>query len=266
MEHADPPCQVPPLLEVRDLTVSLGNGADQVRALEQVSFCLKKGQTVGVIGESGSGKSTLARTLLRLLPRTGKILAGQVLLDGRDLLRLPESAMQRIRGSRLGLIFQEPGTALNPLVKIAPQLIEGPRHHGAAPAPDLRRQGESLLREVGVPDPGRCLESYPHELSVGMQQRVLLAMTLLSQPDLVIADEPTASLDSVNELQVLDLLSRAVSRRRVALLLISHDWDVVRRATRHILVLRQGRVVARGSPPEISAVSESYVRDLVARP
>ena len=252
-----------PLLEVVDLTVSFPAPGGELRAVDRVSFRLEKGRTTGIIGESGSGKSTLGRALLRLLPRSGRFTGGQVLLDGRDLLGFSESEMQRVRGTRLGLIFQEPATALNPLVKIGRQLLEAPRYHFREADSEIRTAALQLLCEVGIPQPDRCMQSYPHELSVGMQQRVLLAMALLCRPDVLVADEPTAALDSVTEFQVLELLARTTSVRKVSLLLISHDWSVVRRVSDHILVLRAGRVVAEGTAREISSASEPYIRDLV---
>ena len=254
----------PPLLEILDLSVIFPSPGGELRAVDQVSFRLEKGQTKGIIGESGSGKSTLGRALLRLVPRPGKIIEGQVLLDGRDLLAFSDSEMQRVWGRRLGLIFQEPGTALNPLVKIGRQLVEAPKHHFGEGDQAIRERAAELLREVGILEPDRCMESYPHELSAGMQQRTLLAMALLCRPDLLIADEPTASLDSVTEFQVLELLQQMTSLRKVSLLLISHDWNVIRRLSDQILVMREGRVIAEGTAGQVSTASESYIRDLVA--
>ena len=217
--HPQPPAGTP-LLEVLDLTVSFPAPGGELRAVDQVSFRLEKGQTTGIIGESGSGKSTLGRALLRLVPRPGKIIEGRILLDGRDLLEFSHSEMQRVRGTRLGLIFQEPGTALNPLVKIGRQLVEAPRYHFGEGDSEIRRAAVELLREVGIPEPRCCMESYPHELSAGMQQRALLGMALLCRPDVLVADEPTAALDSVTEFQVLELLEKTTSLRTVSLLLI----------------------------------------------
>ncbi len=259
------PAAGPPLLETLGLTVTFPSPEGEVRAVDGVSFRLEKGQTKGIIGESGSGKSTLARALLRLVPRPGKIMEGKVLLDGRDLVAFSDSEMQRVWGRRLGLIFQEPGTALNPLAKIGRQLVEAPKHHFSEDDRVIRERAAELLREVGIREPDRCMQSYPHELSVGMQQRTLLAMALLCRPDLLIADEPTASLDSATEFQVLELLERTISHRNVSLLLISHDWHVVRRLSEQILVLREGRLIAEGTAEQISASSESYIRDLVAQ-
>ena len=264
MHNADPsPAAGTPRLEVLNLTVSFPAPRGELRAVDRVSFRLEKGRTTGIIGASGSGKSTLGRALLRLVPRPGRIIEGQVLLDGRDLLEFSDSEMQRVRGRRLGLIFQEPGTALNPLVKIGRQLVEAPKHHFGESDSEIRKVAAKLLREVGIPEPGRCMESYPHELSAGMQQRILLAMSLLCRPDVLVADEPTAALDSVTEFQVLELLEKTTSLRKVSLLLISHDWNVVRRVSDQILVMREGRVIAAGTAGEISSASESYIRDLV---
>ncbi len=265
MLNAHPqPAAGTPLLEVLNLTVSFPGQRGELRAVDRVSFRLEKSQTTGIIGESGSGKSTLGRALLRLVPRPGKIIEGQVLLDGRDLLEFSDSEMQRVRGTRLGLIFQEPGTALNPLVKIGRQLVEAPKYHFGESDSEIDRAAVELLQEVGIPEPRACMESYPHELSAGMQQRALLAMALLCRPDVLVADEPTAALDSVTEFQVLELLEKTTSLRKVSLLLISHDWSVVRRMSDQILVMRQGRVIAVGTAGEISSASESYIRGLVA--
>ncbi len=265
MHNAHPqPAAGTPLLEVLQLTVSFPGPRGELRAVDGVSFRLEKGQTTGIIGESGSGKSTLGRALLRLVPRPGKIIEGQVLLDGRDLLEFSDSEMQQVRGTRLGLIFQEPGAALNPLVKIGRQLVAAPKHHFGESDNEIRRAAAELLREVGIAEPRRCMESYPHELSAGMQQRTLLAMALLCRPDVLVADEPTAALDSVTEFQVLELLEKTTSLREVSLLLISHDWNVVRRVSDQILVMHEGRVIAVGTAGEISSASQTYVRDLVA--
>ena len=249
-----------PLLEVVDLSVSFFHMENTTKAVDRVSFSLQAGRSTGVMGESGSGKSTLGQALLRLVPRTGRITGGRVLLKGRDLMRLSESEMRKVRGRCLGLIFQEPGAALNPLARIGTQMTEGPKYHFKVKDSATRRAASELLQEVGISEPDRCMASFPHELSVGMQQRVLLAAALLCQPDLLIADEPTASLDSVTEFQVLDLLARTTRVRQVALLMISHDWNVLRRVTDRVLVMREGRIVGEGSVQEIGSESEPYIR------
>ncbi len=253
-----------PLLEVVDLSVSFFHMENTTKAVDRVSFSLQAGRSTGIMGESGSGKSTLGQALLRLVPRTGRITGGRVLLKGRDLMRLSESEMRKVRGRCLGLIFQEPGAALNPLARIGTQMTEGPKYHFKVKDPATRRAASELLQEVGISEPDRCMASFPHELSVGMQQRVLLAAALLCQPDLLIADEPTASLDSVTEFQVLDLLARTTRVRQVALLMISHDWNVLRRVTDRVLVMREGRIVGEGSVQEIGSESEPYIRGLVS--
>jgi oligopeptide/dipeptide ABC transporter ATP-binding protein len=241
-----------PLLEVQDLETAfpLAEGG-MARVVDRVSFALAPGKVLGLVGESGCGKSVTALSLMRLVPPPGRIVGGRVLFEGQDCLRLSERAMQRLRGSGLAMIFQEPMTSLNPVLSVGYQVAEAVRLHR-----DLdRRQGwdraVELLAEVGIPDPARRAHAYPHQLSGGMRQRVMIAMAVSCAPKVLIADEPTTALDVTIQAGILDLLRTLRDRHGMALLLITHDLGVVAEEADEVAIMYAGRIVERAPVLEI---------------
>ena len=232
------------LLEVRDLAVHFHTRNGVVRAVEGVTFGLERGATLGVVGESGSGKSVTCLALMGLLAcPPGRIESGQILFEGEDLLRLSPREMRRIRGSRLGMVFQDPMEALNPYMRIGSQMIEGLRLHGSLGKRDALDRAEQALKEVGIADAGDRLRCYPHELSGGMRQRILIAMALLTEPALLIADEPTTALDVTIQAQILDVIHRLQEARGTAVLLVTHDLGIVAGFCEHVVVMYAGRIM-----------------------
>jgi oligopeptide/dipeptide ABC transporter ATP-binding protein len=235
-----------PLLEVEDLKTHFRTERGTVRAVDGVSFTLERGKTLGIVGESGSGKTVLSRSIMGLLPRRGAItVGGQVRFKGRDLRAAPTRELQRIWGRNVAVVFQDPMTSLNPVMKIGRQLAESIRHHLGASKADARERSIELLRSVDIGEPERRLDQYPHELSGGMRQRVTIAMALACGPELLIADEPTTALDVTVQAQILDLLAEQQRQREMAMILISHDLGVVAGRTDEIMVMYAGRVVER---------------------
>ncbi len=241
-----------PLLDVRGLCTEFRTGHGLVRAVDGVSFEIGRGEIVGLVGESGCGKSVTSLSLLGLLPRPqGRIVAGEVLFDGRDLAALPESELRRVRGKRVAMIFQDPMTSLNPYLTIGDQLAEvGQLHLGLARGAALRRAEEALER-VGIPDARERARVHPHQLSGGMGQRVMIAMALLCDPDLLIADEPTTALDVTIQAQILDLLRELRQERSMAILLITHDLAVVAGICDRVIVMYAGRVLEAAPTAEL---------------
>jgi peptide/nickel transport system ATP-binding protein len=231
------------VLEVRDLRTEFRVGNRSVRAVDGVSLSVDAGENVGLVGESGCGKSTLALSLMRLLPRTGRIVNGRVEVNGKDLVPLPEDEMKRRRGSELAMIFQDPMSSLNPTMTVGKQIAWPVRHHWDYSASKARSRAEEMLALVGVPDPRRRLDQYPHELSGGLRQRVMIAMALACNPKLLIADEPTTALDVTIQKQILDLLDELRDRLNMAVLLITHDLGIVAERTDRVLVMYAGKLV-----------------------
>jgi peptide/nickel transport system ATP-binding protein len=251
----------PNLLDVRDLSVAFGDRT----VVDRVSLQIAPGETLGVVGESGSGKSVTAFSILRLLQPPGQITGGQVLFEGRDLLALSESDMRAVRGARISLIFQEPMTALNPVMRIGDHIAEALTVHGMASRAGARRRAIELLEAVRIPDAARRVRDYPHQLSGGMRQRVMIAIALACRPPLVIADEPTTALDVTIQAQVLDLLRDLRSRFNLSLLLITHDFGVIAEMADRVSVMFKGRVVEEGLVRQIlRAPQHDYTRTLLA--
>jgi oligopeptide/dipeptide ABC transporter ATP-binding protein len=235
-----------PLLEVRDLAVAFPTRDGLFCAVDGVSFRVGEGEPVALVGESGCGKSLTALALLRLVPPQGRIAGGEVLLKGRDLLRLPESELRSARGKELAMVFQEPQTALNPVLTVGYQIAEAVLAHERVPRKTAADRARELLTLVAIPDPARRMRAYPHQLSGGMRQRVMIAMALACRPALLVADEPTTALDVTVQAQVLDLLEELRARLGMALLLITHDLGVVARTVRRVYVMYCGKVVEEG--------------------
>jgi len=231
------------LLQVHGLRVQLGEGDGAVRAVDGVDLTIRRGETFALLGESGCGKSMTALGLMRLLPPVGRVSDGEVLLDGVALLDLPESGMRRERGGRIGMIFQEPMTSLNPVMRVGEQIAESVRLHDPAARGDITARVVELLTQVGIPDPARRATEYPHQLSGGMKQRVMIAIALAGRPQLLIADEPTTALDVTIQAQVLSLLKDLQRQTGMAILLITHDLGVVAETADTVAVMYAGQIV-----------------------
>ena len=236
------------LLAVSGMTVDFPTPGGLLRALDDVHLDVPRGRTLAVVGESGSGKSVLARTVLRLLPAAARIAqTARAEFDGTDLMRLPPEAMRAVRGRRIGMVFQDPMTALNPVRRIGVQLEEALRVQLRMPADVARRRAIALLREVGIPAPERRADQFPHELSGGMRQRVVIAMAIACEPDLLIADEPTTALDVTVQAEILELLRSLQRRRQMTMMLITHDLGVAAHHADEMAVMYAGQIVERGS-------------------
>jgi oligopeptide transport system ATP-binding protein len=243
-----------PLLEVQNLRTHFHTRNGVVRAVDGVSFGVERGETLGIVGESGSGKSVTCYSLMGLIPKPpGRIESGTARFDGADLLAMGEAELNRIRGKRIAMIFQDPMTSLNPYLRIEEQLIEPLLIHDRMPREEAVKRAIRALEEVGVPDAARRIRSHPHEFSGGMRQRVMIAIALITQPDLLIADEPTTALDVTVQAQILDLIARLQRERGMAVIWISHDLGVVAGFCRRVLVMYAGRVVESGRVEDIFA-------------
>jgi oligopeptide/dipeptide ABC transporter ATP-binding protein len=223
-----------------------------VRAVDGISYSVEAGETVAIVGESGSGKSVSAMSILRLIPDPpGRITAGEVMFDGRDLLKLPEEAMRRVRGGDIGMVFQEPMTSLNPVLTIGRQLTEVLEQHRRASPAAARARSEELLGLVGIADPRRRLKQYPHQLSGGMRQRIMIAMALACEPKLVIADEPTTALDVTIQAQILELFDDLVVRNNIGAVLITHNLGIVAGHCDRVVVMYAGRIMESAAVDEL---------------
>jgi oligopeptide/dipeptide ABC transporter ATP-binding protein len=231
-------------LSVKDLVTSFATERGVVRAVDEVSFEIPRGQSVGLVGESGCGKSVTALSILRLLPEPpARIERGQVLLDGKDLLKLSESEMRDVRGNDVSMIFQEPMTSLNPVYTVGSQIVEAIRLHQKKGRGEAWDKAVEMLGMVGIPSPETNARAYPHQLSGGMRQRVMIAMALACEPKLLLADEPTTALDVTIQAQILELLRALQDKMEMSVLFITHDLAVVAEYTKHVVVMYAGRVV-----------------------
>ena len=232
-----------PLLQVRGLRTSFYTRDGIVRAVDGIDFDVNRGEIMGLVGESGCGKSVTSLSLLRLIPSPGRIEGGQVLFDGQDLLTLPNDAMRKIRGDRISMIFQQPTSSLNPVWDVGSQIAEVLELHRNMTAKAARARALDLLKVVGIPDPDRRLKAYPHELSGGMAQRVIIAMALACEPELLIADEPTTALDVTIQAQILDLIRHLREETGTAVILITHDLGVVAEMCDRVAVMYAGEIL-----------------------
>jgi len=258
-----------PLLEVCNLTAGFPASPDDraasVRVVDGVSFRLACGETLGLVGESGCGKSTLAQSLIRLLPPPGRVTAGRVEFEGRDLLSLCEADLRRVRGARIGFVFQEPSMALNPVFTVGDQIAEALRVHATVSRAAARQRATDLLELVRIPDAPARARDYPHQFSGGMRQRVLIAAALACQPPLLIADEPTTALDVTIQAEIIELLRDMRARFGLALLLITHDFGVVASLADRVAVMYAGRIVEEGATRAVlRAPAHPYTRALLA--
>src|SRR5207302_7510646 len=239
---------LPPLLEVRNLHTEFRTGAGVVRADDGISYTVDPGETVAIVGESGSGKSVSALSLLRLIPDPpGRITEGEVLFAGRDLMQLSEEEMRQVRGSEIGMVFQEPMSSLNPVLTIGGQMTETIEQHRGGDVCAAQRRAVELLGLVGIADAERRLKQYPHQLSGGMRRRIMIAIAVACDPKLIIADEPTTALDVTIQAQILELMQNLTRRLGVALIIITHNLGVVARYAARVNVMYAGRIVESGS-------------------
>ena len=253
------------MLEVSHLTTVFDLPGGPVAAVDDVTFDVREGETLGLVGESGSGKSVTALSILRLVQPPGRVASGSVRFKGRELLTLPEAAMREVRGADISLIFQEPMTALNPVFTIGDQIAEALLVHGRATRREARTRAIELLEAVRMPDPASRAGAYPHQLSGGMRQRVLIAMALACKPSLVIADEPTTALDVTIQAQILDLLREMKSAFHLSLLLITHDLGVIAETADRVAVMYAGQIVEQGPVRAIFGTPQHpYTRGLLA--
>lgn len=231
------------LLELSELTTTISTPTGVVHAVQQVTLAIERGQTVALVGESGSGKSMTARSIMGLLPPSARIVSGSIRLEGQELVGLPAETLRSLRGSRMAMVFQEPMTSLNPVLRIGDQLLEPLVLHRGLDRRTATAEAAQLLRLVGITDPERRLRDYPHQLSGGQLQRVMIAMALACAPALLIADEPTTALDVTIQVQILELIDRLQVEQGLALLLITHDLGIVAQRASQVHVMYAGRIV-----------------------
>lgn len=240
------------LLEVKDLAISFKTHGGEVQAIRGVSFHVDKGETLAIVGESGSGKSVTSQAVMKLVPTPpGEYKRGQILFDGQDLIGKTEKQMQKIRGKEIGMIFQDPMTSLNPMMKVGRQITEVLHKHEKISKEAANKRGVELLTLVGIPSPERRFNQYPHEFSGGMRQRVVIAMALAANPKLLIADEPTTALDVTIQAQILDLMKELQKKIDTAIIFITHDLGVVARMADRVAVMYAGQIVEMGTAEEI---------------
>lgn len=240
-----------PLLEVNNLEVCFGLRSGAVKALRDVSFTLERGERLGVVGESGAGKSVLGFSIINLLSRPGQISSGSVHFEGNDLANIAPGELRSIRGNRISMIFQDPMMTLNPVLTIGVQMVECLLAHRKISKADAKRISLKKLQQVQIPSPEKRLDQYPHELSGGMRQRIVIAIGLLLDPDIIIADEPTTALDVTIQAEIMDLMLNLCEQNNVALILITHDLGVVSQVTQRMLVMYAGRIIEQGPTKEI---------------
>jgi oligopeptide/dipeptide ABC transporter ATP-binding protein len=240
-----------PLLQVSDLHVQIASRRGVVRAVDGVSLEVAPGQAVGLVGESGSGKSMTLRAILGVLPPEAKVTSGQIMFEGADLAQLSGSQLNRIRGPRIAMIFQEPMSALNPVMRVGHQIAEGPQVHLGMNRSRSAERALELMRRVGIPDPERRFRSFPHEFSGGMRQRVMIAMALSCEPALILCDEPTTALDVTIQDQILRLLARLCHESGTSLVFVTHDLPVVAQLCHQLAVMYAGEIVERGGVEDV---------------
>jgi len=253
------------ILEVKDLQTYFRTDAGVVKAVDGVSFRLDKGETLGLVGESGSGKSVTNMSIMRLIPTPpGKIVGGEILLDGEDILKMDEKSLSTIRGNRISMIFQDPMTALNPYLKISTQLIETIRLHQGLDKKEARNKAIEMLKLVGIPAAERRIDAYPHQFSGGMRQRVMIAIALSCNPEVLIADEPTTALDVTIQAQILDLIKDLSVKLNTAVIMITHDLGVVAGMCDNVCVMYAGRIVERALVDDLfDAPKHPYTNGLI---
>ncbi len=250
------------LLSVKNLRVTFDTEAGRVEAVRGVSFTLGR-ERLGIVGESGSGKTMTGRSVLRLIRSPGRIEADEMLFDGIDLLKIPESQMRALRGPRIAMVMQDPKYSLNPVMRVGAQLMEGLRQRDRVSKSEARIKAIAALTAVQIRDPERVMDAYPHELSGGMGQRVMIAMMLIPNPDLLIADEPTSALDVTVQAEVLAILDDLVKTRGMGLIFISHDLRLVARFCDRVLVMYKGKIVEELAAKDLMAAKHPYTQGLL---
>ncbi|MDR1643810.1 MAG: ABC transporter ATP-binding protein [Clostridiales bacterium] len=252
------------LLEMDDLRISFFTPAGEVKAVNGMSCALNQGEVLGIVGESGSGKSVSVTALMKLLVRPGKVVGGGIKFDGRDILAMSSKEMRGVRGKDISMIFQDPMTSLNPVFTIGNQLIETIRTHTGMPKKEAADRGVKMLAQVGINNPEKRMKQFPHELSGGMRQRVMIAMALSCSPKLLIADEPTTSLDVTIQAQILDLIKKMRDETGAAVILITHDLGIVSEICDRIMIMYAGRIVESGSVDDIYySTAHPYTKGLL---
>ena len=239
------------ILEVKDLAVEFRTDAGQVQAVRGISLQLEKGRTLAVVGESGSGKSVTGRAIMGILAENARVTSGSILFEGKDLLRLSERQLCAIRGDRIAMVFQDPLSSLDPVMRIGKQITEVSRLKLGLSRRAAKEKALELLREVGIRDPERCFYQFPHQLSGGMRQRIVIAIALAADPEILICDEPTTALDVTIQAQILELLARLKQQRHLSMLFITHDFGVVANVADEIAVMYAGRIAEYGTSREI---------------
>ena len=250
------------LLSVRNLRVTFDTEAGRIEAVRGVSFTLGR-ERLGIVGESGSGKTMTGRAVLRLIRPPGRIEADEMLFDGIDLMRTPESQMRAVRGPRIAMVMQDPKYSLNPVMRVGAQLMEGLRQRDRASRSEAYTKAVAALTAVQIRDPERVMDAYPHELSGGMGQRVMIAMMLIPNPDLLIADEPTSALDVTVQAEVLAILDNLVKTRGMGLIFISHDLRLVARFCDRVLVMYKGKIVEELAAKDLLSAKHPYTQGLL---
>ncbi|MCF8104560.1 MAG: ABC transporter ATP-binding protein [Desulfohalobiaceae bacterium] len=241
-----------PLLDIQGLVTQFSTRRGPVTAVDGLSLKLEKGQTLGLVGESGCGKSVAALSIMRLLPKpAGRVAAGRILFEGRDLVRSSEAAMRRVRGNEISMIFQEPMTSLNPVYTVGFQIYEVLKKHRSLTRKQARREAVNMLQLVGIPEAASRIDDYPHQMSGGMRQRVMIAMALSCRPKVMIADEPTTALDVTIQAQILDLISRLKEEVGMSVLLITHDLGVVAETCQQVVVMYAGKAVEKAAATDL---------------
>lgn len=239
------------ILEVQDLVVDFRTAAGAVQAVRGISFSMEQGQTLAIVGESGSGKSVTSRAIMGILTENATVRRGQVLFDGQDLLKLNQRQLCSIRGNRIAMVFQDPLSSLDPVMRIGEQIAEGIRLKLGGSPRAARKKALALLAEVGIRDPARCYRQFPHQLSGGMRQRIVIAIALAADPEILICDEPTTALDVTIQAQILELLERLKQQRKLSILFITHDFGVVANVADRIGVMYAGKLVEYGTSRDI---------------
>lgn len=253
------------LLELAGLSVSFATRSGTIRAVDNVSLFLETGRVLGLVGESGCGKTVTALSILNLVPPPGRITAGRILFEGRDLLALPGEEMRKVRGGRISMVFQEPMTALNPVFTVGNQIGEVLTTHLGLPDEEARSRSVELLRAVGIPSPEKRIDEYPHQLSGGMRQRVMIAMAIACRPSLILADEPTTALDVTIQAHILELLARIQQEMGMAMVLVTHDLGLIAERAHEVAVMYAGRIVEQANTTALFAEPlHPYTRGLMA--
>lgn len=253
------------MLNVRNLSTYFYQEGSAVKAVDDVSFSVGKGEILGILGESGSGKSTIAHSIMRLIYPPGKIVSGEIIFKGQDLLKLSEEAMIKIRGAQISMVFQDPFTSLNPVYTVGDQIAEAIRLHQGLKRKEAWDKAVQMLDTVHIKDPASRIKDYPHQFSGGMRQRVMIAMALACKPELLIADEPTTALDVTIQAEILKLLKEIQEKFNLSVIYITHNFGIIKAICQRVIVIYRGKIVEKGRVEEIFASpKDSYTKKLIA--